>query len=358
MKTPYSYNQFQEKKEIPNLDGLRALSIIAVLLHHTPSFEVPALAALQENGRLGVQLFFIISGFLICTLFIREQKANGSVSLYNFYIRRSLRLFPLYYLALAITALLVFGFHLYTPENQQLFKDKLWSYIFYYSNMVPKATEGPFFIAWSLAAEEQFYLFFGVLFAFTRPQTVLGVIVALLLVKLAYMGLFIEVKHGIVSIVLNYQPAILMGVGLAFLFENKAAYAVFRAIFGNSAMLGVVIICILVFFTLTIITELKPIEYALFLLMLTLFVGSVSLAGPLPILSWSSVKYIGKVSYGMYLLHMFAISAVKKMPLNPFIVFILAAIITIGLAALSYTFFETPFLQLKKRFEVKRDLRK
>src|SRR5512133_2184884 len=92
-----SYGGFQSSAYFPALDGLRAISILLVLAHHLPRFESPLLQIMQENGRYGVSFFFAISGFLICTLLLREQRENGRISLTKFYSRRALRLFPLYY---------------------------------------------------------------------------------------------------------------------------------------------------------------------------------------------------------------------------------------------------------------------
>src|SRR5690606_33976224 len=86
----------------PALDGLRAVSILLVVLFHTtdPVWQV-------IDGRMGVTLFFVISGFLITTLLLREEERRGQVSLRGFYIRRIFRIAPLYYLALGATLVLV-----------------------------------------------------------------------------------------------------------------------------------------------------------------------------------------------------------------------------------------------------------
>ena len=126
------FGEFQKDSYFTALDGLRALSILLVLLHHAPGLpRKDFFWTLQENGRYGVGFFFVVSGFLICTLFLREESRYGSVDLRKFYGRRVLRLMPLYYAVLLVQALLVFGLHQYTPENQQLFREKLPSYLFY-----------------------------------------------------------------------------------------------------------------------------------------------------------------------------------------------------------------------------------
>src|SRR5262245_61475162 len=147
-----SFESYQRRSYFGALDGLRGVSILLVLLHHSLLFPgYPLLQTLQENGRYGVAFFFAISGFLICTLFLHEESKTGRIDLWKFYGRRVLRLLPLYYAVLLLQMILVYGLHQYSPENQQLFGDKLCSYIFYYSNWLPTSTQGPFFCAWSLA---------------------------------------------------------------------------------------------------------------------------------------------------------------------------------------------------------------
>src|SRR5581483_7282933 len=117
-------------------------------------------------------------------LFLREEASTGRIDLWKFYGRRALRLLPLYYAVLLLQMVLVFVAHQYSPENQQLFREKLPSYLFYYSNWLPTATQGPFFCAWSLAVEEQFYLGFGLLLFLAPRRFAIGAIAAALLVKI------------------------------------------------------------------------------------------------------------------------------------------------------------------------------
>src|SRR5215471_11939179 len=141
-----TFDAFQRRPYFSALDGLRAVSILLVLLHHSAAGVSPgnAFATLVENGRYGVGCFFLISGFLICTLFLREETKTGRIHLWKFYGRRVLRLLPLYYAVLFVQIIFVFVLHQYSPENRELFREKLPSYLFYYSNWLPTATQGPF----------------------------------------------------------------------------------------------------------------------------------------------------------------------------------------------------------------------
>src|SRR5215831_11452940 len=99
------HRAFLEVRRFGSLDGLRAISILAVIWSHGPGQT--AKWELARSGRLGVDLFFAISGFLITTLLLREQSASGGISLRQFYARRALRIFPLYYAVLALYCVLM-----------------------------------------------------------------------------------------------------------------------------------------------------------------------------------------------------------------------------------------------------------
>src|SRR5438477_150946 len=118
---PQPFQEFKARSYFDSLDGLRAISILMVLFHHVPRVaEWNWFYTLQENGRYGVSFFFVISGFLICTLFLREEEKTGRIDLPKFHARRALRLLPVYYVALFVQALLIFGLHQHTAEHQAL----------------------------------------------------------------------------------------------------------------------------------------------------------------------------------------------------------------------------------------------
>lgn len=138
---------------LPSLDGLRAISIVIVLLAHLTEGAI--------NGKAGVNIFFVISGFLITSLLLKEKVRNGHVSLKHFYVRRTLRIFPVAYLYLFALIFLNVAFQLHIHRNSFLvaffylqnfsfFKDYTWF-------------TGHF---WSLAIEEQFYLIFPFILVF------------------------------------------------------------------------------------------------------------------------------------------------------------------------------------------------
>src|SRR5438094_377679 len=101
---PRSYQEYRALKYVPELDGLRALSALLVISYHMHDKVWGWLA-----GYLGVQVFFVLSGYLITTLALREEAERGALCLPAFYVRRACRIFPLYYLTLGTYCLLIFG---------------------------------------------------------------------------------------------------------------------------------------------------------------------------------------------------------------------------------------------------------
>src|SRR4051794_35840466 len=151
---PDPYSAYRALTHFGSLDGLRAASILAVLFHHAVE-PVAALPA-TSRGFLGVDMFFLLSGFLIVTLLLRERDAYGRISLGKFYVRRTLRIFPVYYGLLLVFSLL------YLTAGERLSTSKgffaaLPFYLTYTSNWTTTQAAN-FAITWSLAAEEQFYL--------------------------------------------------------------------------------------------------------------------------------------------------------------------------------------------------------
>lgn len=144
---------------LPSIDGLRAISICIVILSHVlVGHGDPRLLSIFGSGHLGVLCFFVISGFLITTLILKERVNTGTISLRKFYIRRFIRIFPVAYLYLLVLLLLKFFFHL------DIYVFGLLAPALYIQNLNiinnPNPYTGHY---WSLSVEEQFYLIFPLL---------------------------------------------------------------------------------------------------------------------------------------------------------------------------------------------------
>ena len=148
----------------PDIDGLRAVAVLAVVLHHLSAPLVP-------GGYVGVDVFFVISGYLITTIITRE-KAEGQFTFARFYERRAGRIFPALFAVLGVT--LVAGWFVLLPSDYAATLRATLGTLFFSSNMVfwrdlaegyfaPDAKLNPLLHTWSLGVEEQFYVFFPLL---------------------------------------------------------------------------------------------------------------------------------------------------------------------------------------------------
>jgi peptidoglycan/LPS O-acetylase OafA/YrhL len=161
---------YKSSTYFPVLDGLRFVAYLLVLYHHIcvritlyKSDWGPVLNSIKSgiaiHGWCGVDLFFVISGFLITSILLHERRHTGDVSLSNFYMRRALRIFPVYYLYLAIAAFFTCSFWLHDPWNAFI---NLGSFATFTGNflfmLAPLSVVSYFGPLWSLCIEEQFYL--------------------------------------------------------------------------------------------------------------------------------------------------------------------------------------------------------
>jgi peptidoglycan/LPS O-acetylase OafA/YrhL len=290
---------------------------------------------------------------LICTLFLREEKKTGRIHLWKFYGRRALRLLPLYYAILLVQIIFVFALHQYSPANQQLFREKLPSYLFYYSNWLPTSTQGPFFCAWSLAVEEQFYLAFGLLMFFASRRVVIGLVAAALLIKIVVYQWFgiVDANSTLWRIVFSYREPILLGVLVAFALDRRGVYQVLTRWFGSAWVTALAAAATIAWLCAHPMShESFPDAQLLYVLMTVTLVGLV-VRPRVPVVSNAFVVHVGRVSYGIYLLHMFVISSVRKLPGSdlPLVQFLASSAITIALASVVYRFFELPIINFYKR---------
>ena len=353
-----AHQTFLDTKHFPSLDGLRCLAILPVVWHHSTPWP---LEGVLGRGPLGVDLFFAISGFLITTLLLRESDHTGSISLSGFYARRSLRIFPLYYAMLLLyVAWAWFGLDA-GPQRSHFF-DSLPAYATYTSNwLVNFDVPHPvlFAFSWSLATEEQFYLVWPWLLRASRRKwlPVLFMVAALVVDQSANVGLLSQVidASGLpFRMLASIAGPICLGALLAHALHHPRGHQVLRAILGwkASAPIALVVLGLLV-------SQPEPSLIAIHLAM-TALVGACCIRtdhGLRAPLETRAARYVGTISYGMYMLHISAISLAKHVlpsPCPTLATFLLALGITVGLAHLSYRLCEAPFLQLRHRFRARR----
>ncbi|HEY1695550.1 MAG TPA: acyltransferase [Polyangiaceae bacterium] len=378
--------------KLPGLDGLRALAAVAVFVDHAEQTQewVGGNAwdgnQMTSLGRQGVEVFFVLSGFLITRLLLRERDHTGTVSLPRFYARRTLRIWPLYYLVVLLAwVALPWAVHLLPAQVQALCAlqtrtmgspgdPRLPLYLLFLANfsfwLCPHVLCGAHL--WSLGVEEQFYVVWPVVFRWTRrPLLVFGAIVA------AKVGLHmaIEYDHGLVSWFLSESSIFLalefskmchyeaMAVGAAAAYVafhhrdavRRVADAWWAPLVAWSLLAG----CVYLagwnqgFHGIDPITELPMLGYAVVVLLVS-HRSRRSLLLDNPAVAW-----LGARSYGFYMLHTFAMviaaallerAHVARAGALPHALFyVVAFALAAGAAGLSYRLVEEPFLRLKER---------
>lgn len=164
-------------RNIPSLDGLRAISVAIVICHHATFpilYRLPG--GIFKNGGLGVDIFFAISGYLITYLLLHEKERYAQISLKQFYLRRAFRIFPPFYTFLLVIAALSAMHRVSIPAYQIAISGcYLWDYV-----RNPDAWPWLLGHTWSLAVEEQFYLLWPLAVALLRRETALKVAVGII----------------------------------------------------------------------------------------------------------------------------------------------------------------------------------
>jgi peptidoglycan/LPS O-acetylase OafA/YrhL len=338
---------FMAQRRFGALDGLRALSIAAVIWHHTAPDGWGSFFA--HVGAHGVSLFFAISGFLITTLLLREQQRNGRIDLKAFYLRRSLRIFPLYYAVLLLYVVVVVLFERDAGARQAFF-DNLPYFLTYTSNIFVPLDDGRviFYFVWSLAAEEQFYLVWPALLILCAVPGRALLVLCTLIVLCAIGQMAGEAWVYLLPV------AILAGASLAIVMNSPRGFRLLWPWLGHKLAPAVLLIA----FAMAVSYPATHL-FVLHLLCAGLVGACVIredhlLAWPL---SLRPVVYVGTISYGMYLLHMLAKNAAGRLlgmagyESAGVEVFLLTCLISTVAAGLSFKYYEAAFLRLKVRYE-------
>ena len=323
-------------KRIPSLDGLRAISITLVLLSHLVKWKHVSLPFPDVYGTLGVRIFFVLSGFLITKLLLKEHQRTETISLRNFYIRRAYRIFPAALVYLALVAIL------YWPQLRWY---DLTAAAFYVTNM---RTTGPWMMGhlWSLSIEEQFYLLWPfVLKTWFRHRTAI-LLGTMLFAPVFITGLYaIRARGGILGSLPVYADELAIGCLLAIFAARIPRIPPFVALGLAGSM-----------FLIPLYPANTPLRTLFMLFILKPFMH-LSIAGvvlhviqtPYRILSWAPVAWLGRISYSLYLWQELFCS-------NPSLKLGYSLIaLAIGAACVSYYGVEQPMLRLRERRTSKND---
>jgi peptidoglycan/LPS O-acetylase OafA/YrhL len=317
-------------QRIPSLDGLRAISITLVILSHLVTWKHIPFAVAGAYGDLGVQVFFVLSGYLITNLLLREYERRSTISLRDFYIRRGFRIFP------AALVFLAFAIVLYWHQMRWYHTAAA---LLYVANM-DISRPWIFGHLWSLSIEEQFYL----LWPFTlknwhrhRTTILLFVLLATPVFRAALYAF--KIHNGLIGSLPMFADQLAIGCLLAIYAPRLPRIP------GWSALLMVAPAVLIPFFPANSASR------TLFLLFVLHPLVNVSIAGivlhviqvPYRALNWTPVAWLGRISYSLYLWQELFCS-------NPnFHRGYLLALPALGCACLSYYLVEQPMLRVREK---------
>ncbi len=358
------FRLMSQRRYFHTFDALRFMAVFLVFLTHSPLSSIPFIQYFKKSGGIGVQFFFVLSGFLITYIILYEKKTKGKLSFRKFFMRRILRIWPLFYAMIAVAFLTPHLLDLldwsYSNEGYEpnwliscLFLE---NYKMMFSGELPNVS--PLTVMWSLCIEEHFYLLWGIVFYFMPirrvPQLILLSIIATNLFRIYYHSIdlltadlftnldyfafgaipaycvikeddFIEkiadwpgmVKYLVALLTASY---IFLSPNLDYTFQKLIDPWIFGGLF-----------MMIIFFTLP-----KQNRF---------FISDNNL-----------ISRGGIYTYGIYLYHTIVINALLQLfkhlqwDSRGLVFFLLSLFASILVSVLSYRFFEKPFLKLKRFF--------
>ena len=344
---------------LPALDGLRALAVVAVLLYNAGQLWLP-------GGFLGVEMFFVISGYLITSLLLAEWAQHGRVDFKSFWLRRARRLFP----ALIALLLVVVGWLvIFLPTEVAAVRGDVLSTAGYVNNWYQIFAHKSYFESvgrpsllrhmWSLAVEEQFYLVwplaFSLLMVRWRPQRVFRLILTAALASIVWMAVLYQPNTDPSRVYYGTDTraaGLLLGVALAYLWRpGREVTGAGRRILDAVGLTALVTLggC------LACINEFQPFLYRGGFSLTGLATAALLAVAVSPrarlvprVLSWGPLRWVGLRSYGIYLWHFPVFMLTRPqldVPLAGWLLLTVRFGLTLGIAAASYRWVETPVRQ-------------
>jgi peptidoglycan/LPS O-acetylase OafA/YrhL len=347
-------------KYYPKINGLRFIAIFLVLIEHFAYFIGKRITA----GYYGVDLFFVISGFLVTSVLLATKKESFSDNYVHFVGRRTLRIFPIYYFTIFI--LLIVGVD---AVSKNLFS--LLTYTYNYASIHNNISPNPVFQFWSLAVEEQFYLLwpFIVIPLKKKPLVLLSIISVVVIV--GYSQLIFSIfprlsAYNYVSLLTRMASLGLGALGAILATHNLLSENFFKNKFIEYIILSLLILMLLLNYKI----KLLVLGFCSLYLVLKVSFFDLSYEPFNKFLCNKYIMYIGTISYGIYVFHgpisyyfgqyifdpfwngirFESLGKFSKLEWHPWIIkFPLYSLLSIGVSALSFKYFETPILKLKDR---------
>ncbi len=356
-------NSAQDKIHFKNLDGIRAMAAIMVILSHLPvghTFPNEIIQKIWEfakNGRHGVYIFFVLSGFLITRLIL----SNTNFTLKKFYLKRIYRIWPLYYLVLAINFLIILPL---LNINNQYPGNNIWLHLFFLSNfnlydllingtkLLPALN-----IGWSVSIEEQFYLFWPLIFIFFTKNKTRIVFIFILMVISMYFTNNIVSKNGAHNFTTTSAIWDLgFGALLAFFHLHLK-----NQLIKIPKLLNIAIYFFIISYLSKILDFNIHLPFERFLNSLCygylIFEQCTNSKNIFQLDKIPLFSYLGKISYGIYLLHPLCLLVVDSILVYILGYGLLRNLLIMGIGIpfifftshISYRYYESYFLRLKEK---------
>lgn len=364
-----------KKLYFSNLDASRFFAFILVFMAHcfvstdTGIRESSLFISVYQWGKMGVlglEYFFVLSSFLISTIILEEKKQTSDLNISNFLIRRTLRVWPLYFLILGIGYLVVFLAYI---NNISISPLPPWPFMFFFLinfYIIQNGAEFLFFISflWSISVEEQFYLIWAIFMKFLQGNFVLF---CLLLILISILFRFYYFENSATLYFHTVSAFGNFGIGglLAWGIYNKNSFVIKISEGPSSVNLifYLLLVLLLIFYhglmkyDLFRLSErlIYSLFFAYFILDQTIGKNRLFNCG-----KWPFINYLGKISYGLYCFHGVVITLfIYLLPhvypnQSMWVVFLIFPVIifvaTVLLSHLSYRYFEVYFLRLKNKY--------
>ncbi len=355
-----------ERIYFPELDGLRFFAFLLVFVHHHSLFsKIPFLSILHSNGWIGVDLFFALSAFLFTKLLIAEFYKTNEINFKKFYLRRIFRIWPIYFLLIGFSVALYSLFIGPIRDNIGIriiglftFSDNIFTAIYGY-NPLPYLAH-----LWTITYEEQFYIFIPIIILFLirssfkiRIISLISVFVFFNIIRCALIA--INIPHPAIWVLpITHFESIILGIVIGFGGFDYLLKRMKPLLIGFLGILNFILLCFLP--NLDNISYWLVLSYTLVGISTSMVLYSVLHSKYLKfIFSKEIFVFLGKRSYGLYLYHLlgngvadYMTARISVLPSNSLVSFIYSLSFTVIVSIISYKFIETPFLKLKKKFEV------
>jgi peptidoglycan/LPS O-acetylase OafA/YrhL len=340
------------------------------------------------GGYLGVIFFFVLSGFLITYLLLQEKERSNTIGIKNFYIRRILRIWPIYFLLIFAGFFVLPQFSWFEiPSQQRVLDDHFWFNLITYATMIPNFGFAYLMESiphlgqlWSIGVEEQFYLFWPVVIYFSSNhiRTILIFIAVMLCIKVGAILIInffyaapkinpdllqftpVDVFKRLLSS-MKFESMAIGALGACILFEKRTQYL--NLIYNPAVqVLAILALPAVILFTPTELYKALYLLLSIPCLIILMNIGS----NPNSLLQLRNkhLNYLGKISYGIYMYHLACIAFAYHLvdyffqlqfqiqPWQNLLIYVISISLTLLVSALSYRFIEKPFIQLKDKFSI------